>query len=308
MPDFPLPQIPDPTTSRSPNIGAQALLANVPPNIDPTELAHLQTAAGVLTSHVNQGQLSFEDAMASMKSMLQSVMRSTSNGVQASQQNAAPLPSAAAPAEAMSPPQPRPSSSSPTGRTFAEIQSSGRYQSTAEREWYLNQINRTIGRNGLPVPKPSGLPPRVGSATSSPMFGGSAPLPTPPTGGMLQGSPVRLADDGSATVPNYVGGGTVTLSKAQVNAIRTVFPPSEWDMAMEVAAAESGGSNVARGAANERGLFQIHPVNWQNLGVDEAALQDPFRNTEAAYKLWHESGWQPWTTAPIIREVLRRQH
>lgn len=307
----PMPQLPG--TSGSPNVSAQALLANVPQGIDPEELMHLQNAAGVLSAHVNQGQLSFDDAMDSMKSMLQSVAKTTSNGVRASQPSA-PLPSAAAPAESaaptLPPPAPPRTAPSPTGRTFAEIQASGRYQNVAEREWYLNQINRTIGRNGLPVPRPAGLPTRnAPHAAAPPMFGStstssSSPLPSTP---MAQGSPVHISDDGSAAVPDYVHGGSVTLSKAQVSAIRTVFPPNEWDMAMEVAVAESGGNNNARGAANERGLFQIHPVNWQNLGVDEVSLQDPLRNAEAAYKLWHDSGWQPWTTAPIIRNVLGRQ-
>lgn len=324
------PSTPSPGISSSPNVDISSLLntVSIPPDIDPTEGQHLAIAAGVLASHINQGQIAFADAAKIMKNMVQSVRTlPVANGAPQSAPMASGssgTPTAATPFPGTgslqlppsSLPTPAPPATSPTGRTFSDIQASGKYQSLAEREWYLNQINRTVGRNGLPVPRPSLPDPSTTAGTSfdpssggSGMFGnGGEPSITPPStgsGGLLDTLP-----DGSAMVPDYAHPGSTPahLSQAQVNAIRTIFPPSEWTFAMEVAAAESGGNNNATGSAGERGIFQIHPVNFRTLGVDSQALQDPFRSTEAAYKLWEESGWAPWTTAPLIRAATARQH
>lgn len=309
-----------PGVSRSPNVGAQAFLAVLPPNVDPSELPHLQAVADLLAANVNQGNANFMDAMKLMKNVLQSVRttaQSTAPALPAAapagftpppgsvNANAVPIPGTGAPqlpvGSLPTPTDPK-ANASPTGRNFYEIQASGKYQTVGEREWYLNQINRTIGRSGLPVPKPAPSP-------AEGLFGGG-PTPLPNFGAPSTGSGgvLRTSDDGSAVVPDYAHGGEARLTSAQVSAIRTIFPPSEWDMAMEVAAAESHGDDNAVGADGERSIFQIHPVNWKSLGVDEHSLQDPFRAAEAAYKLWQSDGWQPWTTAPLIRAATMRQH
>ena len=72
-----------------------------------------------------------------------------------------------------------------------------------------------------------------------------------------------------------------------------------WDCIIQ---AESRWNPNAIGAAQERGLTQVHPIHWDRVRypstawADGSRLFDPEYNMEVALVLWRASGWQPWTT------------
>lgn len=76
--------------------------------------------------------------------------------------------------------------------------------------------------------------------------------------------------------------------------------------AVRIASCETGGTfdPRARGAAGERGWFQIHPVHFGrtlrssvgSVRVDAARLYDPAYNVRVAYVLSNGGrDWQPWS-------------
>ena len=80
------------------------------------------------------------------------------------------------------------------------------------------------------------------------------------------------------------------------SAICSVFKGQKCGPAIRVATCETGGTldPHSRGAAGERGLFQIHPIhfNWLN----ERRLYEPLYNIRVAYRLSRGgTSWRPWT-------------
>lgn len=85
---------------------------------------------------------------------------------------------------------------------------------------------------------------------------------------------------------------------------------------MEICYLESGFDPTAVGAAGEVGLFQIHPVNWPQYGMNAAKLKEPSTNVGVARKIFDDMGgtdgkWEqafsPWTTyEQAIRNLSER--
>lgn len=70
---------------------------------------------------------------------------------------------------------------------------------------------------------------------------------------------------------------------------------------MRVVDCETGGTYNPRslGRAGERGLFQIHPVNWAPMHLNPGRLFERRYNARAAFRLSHGgTDWSPWTCRP----------
>jgi len=55
------------------------------------------------------------------------------------------------------------------------------------------------------------------------------------------------------------------------------------------------------GAAGERGIVQLHPVNLplvHQLGYTWSDMFIPEKNLEVGYALWEQRGWAAWSCAP----------
>lgn len=190
---------------------------------------------------------------------------------------------------------------SPNGRTFGEITDAGGYLSLEEREWYLNQIGKTVD-------------PITGAAVDMKVYAAKAPVQV---GSMV--IPKAL--------PNGDVGSYVTLSPDVVAAIQTIFPPDEWRTAFMIAAVENNGNATgANPSSGASGLFQILPSNfgtftflnhttgqYETLTIDSSNASDPYVNTAKAEQLWRNSnGWgatitpgiawtgSPWEAAPNV--------
>lgn len=84
--------------------------------------------------------------------------------------------------------------------------------------------------------------------------------------------------------------------------IRAEFGASA-NFALAVARCESGLNPRATGAAAERGIFQIHPVNrgWLNRnGFTWSQMYEAGPNIRAAALMWRQNGWGPWTCARLV--------
>lgn len=117
------------------------------------------------------------------------------------------------------------------------------------------------------------------------------PTPTPTATPTATPTPIPVATPQSAFPP---GPRTLSINELYDLAIAAGFPPGTRDTAVAVALCESSGYTHAVGLANERGLWQIHPVHGWRW---EQAF-DPLSNAQSAYKIWQESGWQPWPNCP----------
>lgn len=88
-----------------------------------------------------------------------------------------------------------------------------------------------------------------------------------------------------------------SANKHQIRStICSVFTGVRCGPAIRVATCETGGTldPNSRGAAGERGLFQIHPVHFGWL--DERRLYEPLFNARIAYRLSRGgTNWRPWT-------------
>ena len=51
----------------------------------------------------------------------------------------------------------------------------------------------------------------------------------------------------------------------------------------------------AEGSAQERGIYQLHPVHRAWI-PEWDRMFEPEYNTEMAIRLWRQQGWTPWTT------------
>ena len=75
------------------------------------------------------------------------------------------------------------------------------------------------------------------------------------------------------------------------------FEGYDWDVAEaeRIVTCETGGTwnPLTVGDAGERGLFQIHPIHFWRFDADR--LFDPVYNTWAAFQLYQERGWKPWS-------------
>lgn len=87
-----------------------------------------------------------------------------------------------------------------------------------------------------------------------------------------------------------------------VNLIHQYFPPQEWDNAIRVMHAESGGRANAIGdnypingeTIPSYGLFQIRGLPGRPTAQQ---LLDPAFNIQYAAQMQAQQGWGPWTTA-----------
>lgn len=78
------------------------------------------------------------------------------------------------------------------------------------------------------------------------------------------------------------------------------------EMALKIAYCESRFHSNSIGGVGERGLFQIHPIHTrriEKLGWTFDDMFNPYRNTDLAYILFKEQGWEPWSCWRIVREV-----
>lgn len=60
---------------------------------------------------------------------------------------------------------------------------------------------------------------------------------------------------------------------------------------------ESGGNELAVGAAGERGLLQLHPVHQirvEQLGYTWDQMFERYPNLHVAYTIWLRQSWWPW--------------
>ena len=80
-------------------------------------------------------------------------------------------------------------------------------------------------------------------------------------------------------------------------AIRVVYGPTPPNQQAPLGCdnGESGGDERAgEGWSDNIGLFQINLIH----GFTVAQLVDPVFNTQVAYDLWRDQGWQPWSCRP----------
>lgn len=71
---------------------------------------------------------------------------------------------------------------------------------------------------------------------------------------------------------------------------------ANWETWRCIAEHESHWNPYVTGGAGERGIFQIHPVNFKKF--EWWRLYDPVYNTFAAIVMYRDAGysWWPWTT------------
>ncbi len=93
----------------------------------------------------------------------------------------------------------------------------------------------------------------------------------------------------------------VKLTKKELEALarEAGFPDDQVSYAAKIALRESGGNPDAVNNAPPRevsiGLWQINTLAWPKWS--KADLLDPKRNAEAAYEIYKQAGWAPWSTA-----------
>lgn len=91
---------------------------------------------------------------------------------------------------------------------------------------------------------------------------------------------------------------------AEPASLRDIICSYDWpcEEALAVAHCESRFVATATGSVGERGWFQLRPEfhQWRADAAygPGADLYDPVVNTAAAYSLWTELGWQPWSCRP----------
>ena len=81
-------------------------------------------------------------------------------------------------------------------------------------------------------------------------------------------------------------------------AIRYHFPAYEEDIAVSIAACESGlGADIYNEASGAYGIFQFLPSTSYALGFDHSAMADPWYAAWAASRYQDIAGWSPWACA-----------
>ena len=80
---------------------------------------------------------------------------------------------------------------------------------------------------------------------------------------------------------------------------------ADFDRAMSIMACESGGNPNAVSPTNDHGLFQHNAISnpgqrFEAMGYTWADRYDPEANIAAAWWLWSQSGWQPWTCSRLV--------
>lgn len=96
---------------------------------------------------------------------------------------------------------------------------------------------------------------------------------------------------GDAHMPGGAGNG---LGRSEIAKLmrEAGFPNSEIRRGVAIALAESGGDPSVQNSIGATGLWQIllsaHPE------MSESTARNPILATQYAYKLWQQSGWQPW--------------
>ena len=172
----------------------------------------------------------------------------------------------------------------PNGRSWLEIQKVGTYLSVAEREWFLNQIGKTISPNGEAVPIPVQ---RIQAAQAA----NPSNFPTISAQGMR--------------VPKITTGEWVTLPADLVSLIQNIFPQNQWEEAYLIVAAETGGKNIPGMSASVHGYFQIHEVNFSSLTqalgipVNRETIYNPEVNVLAAREINMRSGGWAATSSTL---------
>jgi len=147
--------------------------------------------------------------------------------------------------------------------------------------WSASEPDAVLGVPGMSGHRPTlDSPDDVGR-----VLGGMSSGPVLPRQ-EASGPPIAAAGLGLSTPPN------VEMWRAEVE--RYPWPVHE---AMAVLRCESGGNPLARGAVGEAGLFQLRPEYhaWRAQGGD---LYDGPANIMAAYSLYADQGWRPWSCKP----------
>jgi hypothetical protein len=124
-----------------------------------------------------------------------------------------------------------------------------------------------------------------------------SPIQEPPSNLMLIGGSTIIA----STPP-------VTPKFAVLGALIGQDYEWDWDIANAVLKAESGGNPNAynpewhKGCQGSFGLWQIACVHIGKYGLTRENIFDPEVNTEVAYKLWQEYGWEIWGAYSSMRK------
>lgn len=80
--------------------------------------------------------------------------------------------------------------------------------------------------------------------------------------------------------------------------IRDVWPDHEEDLAVAVAACESGlDPHAYNPASGAYGPWQFLASTSYGMGFDHSLMYDPVYATQAAYQLRQQMGWSPWVCA-----------
>lgn len=119
---------------------------------------------------------------------------------------------------------------------------------------------------------------------------------SPPTPVSPQGRTPTPAAEVAPDLGEYDEGVARTYGYTALGSVVAQYP---WPIneAFRIVDCETGGTwnPLAVGALGERGLFQIHPIHFWRFDADR--LFDPEYNTWAAYQLYREGGWTPWSCA-----------
>lgn len=116
------------------------------------------------------------------------------------------------------------------------------------------------------------------------------------------GSAVRSVAGAIGGVFGGGGGGGLPSQVTQWrDLVARYFPANQVENALRIINAESGGnqfivSPINRNGTRDVGLFQINDVH----GLTEAMRMNAEANVAFAASLFARSGWQPWSTAPML--------